>query len=50
MTQCGGMTTLTREEATLGRGKAGDDAHWADTNLIGPKNEENSRGRFSWYK
>jgi hypothetical protein len=27
-----------------GRGKGGDDASWADTNLTGPKNEENQRG------
>jgi hypothetical protein len=31
-------------------GKGGDDVSWADANLIGPKNEENPRGRFSWYK
>jgi hypothetical protein len=32
------------------RGKGGDDASWADTNLIGLKNKENSHGRFSSYK
>jgi hypothetical protein len=30
--------TLARGEATLGRGKGGDDdASWADANFIGPK-------------
>jgi hypothetical protein len=32
------------------RGKGGDDASWDDTILTGPKNKENPRGRFSWYK
>jgi hypothetical protein len=31
-------------------GKGGDDACWADVNLTGPKNEENSRGQSSCYK
>jgi hypothetical protein len=37
-------------EAAPKRGKEGDDASWADVNLTGPKNKENSRGRFSCYK
>jgi hypothetical protein len=36
--------------ASLGRGRIGDDASWANMNHIGPKNKENSRGRFSSYK
>jgi hypothetical protein len=28
-------------EMTPGRAKGGDDASWAHTNFIGPKNEEN---------
>jgi hypothetical protein len=32
------------------RGKGGDIASWADTNLTGSRNEKNSRGRFSRYK
>jgi hypothetical protein len=42
--------TSAREEVAPGRGKGGDDAGWADANFIGPKNEENTRGRFSWHK
>jgi hypothetical protein len=45
-----GMMMSAGGEATLRRGKGGDDVCWADTNLTEPKNEENSRGRFSWYK
>jgi hypothetical protein len=32
-----------------GKGKGGDDV-WANQNLTGPKNKENSHGRFSCYK
>jgi hypothetical protein len=38
------------EEAALRRGKGGDDVSWADMNLIGPKNEENSRDQFRCFK
>jgi hypothetical protein len=31
-------------EATLRKGKGGDDASWADVNLTSPKNEENTCG------
>jgi hypothetical protein len=40
------MTTSVGWEVALRRGKEGDDASWADTNLTGSKNKENSRGRF----
>jgi hypothetical protein len=33
-----------------GRKKGGDDANWADTDLTGLKNEENSCGQFNSYK
>jgi hypothetical protein len=39
---CGSMAMLNRGEATPGRGKEGDDASWAGSNLTGPKNKENS--------
>jgi hypothetical protein len=45
-----GMAMSVEREAAPGRGKRGDDASWADTNLTEPKNEENQRGRFSYYK
>jgi hypothetical protein len=32
------------------RGNGGDELSWTDVNLTGPKNEENSRRRFSCYK
>jgi hypothetical protein len=38
------------EEAAPDRGKKGDDVGWVDVNLIGPKNKENSHGRFNGYK
>jgi hypothetical protein len=50
MTQCGGVTTSIGEEAAPRRGKGGNDTSWANTNLTGPKNKENSHRRFSWYK
>jgi hypothetical protein len=37
-------------ETAPGRGKGGDDTSWADVNLVGSKNEENSRGQFSCLK
>jgi hypothetical protein len=39
-----------REDAAPRRGKRGNNASWANVNLIGPKNEKNTHGRFSWYK
>jgi hypothetical protein len=45
-----GMTTLAREEAAPGREKGGEDVSWADANLTRLKNEENTCGRFNWYK
>jgi hypothetical protein len=44
------VVTSIEEEAAPGRGKGGDDASWADVNLIGPKNKENPCGRFNCYK
>jgi hypothetical protein len=44
------MVTSAGGEAVLGRGKGEDDASWTDANFIGLKNEENPRGRFSYYK
>jgi hypothetical protein len=37
-------------ETALERGKGVDDVSWDDANLIGSKNKENPRGRFSYYK
>jgi hypothetical protein len=45
-----GVVMLVRGDAAPGRGKRGDNASWADGNLAGPKNEENPRDRFCWYK
>jgi hypothetical protein len=44
------MMTSTRGEVVPGRRKGGDDVSWADVNLAGPKNKENSYDQFSWYK
>jgi hypothetical protein len=44
------VVTSAGGEATLGRGKGGDNTSLADVNLIGPKNENNSLGRFNCYK
>jgi hypothetical protein len=40
----------TSGEVAPGREKGGDDASWFDVNLTEPKNEENSRDRFSCFK
>jgi hypothetical protein len=48
--RCGGVMMSARGEATPRRGKGGDNSSGADANLTGPKNEENPRGRFNWYK
>jgi hypothetical protein len=37
-------------EVASGREKGENDASWADANLTEPKNEENSRDRFIYYK
>jgi hypothetical protein len=50
MTWRDNITTSTGGEATTGRGKGGDNANWADMNFTGPKNKENPRSQFSWYK
>jgi hypothetical protein len=50
VTRCGGVMTSARGEVAPRRGKGEDDASWADANLTGPKNKENLRDRFSWYK
>jgi hypothetical protein len=44
MTRCGSVTTSVGGEAAPGMGKGRDDDNWADVNLIGPINEENSCG------
>jgi hypothetical protein len=44
------MTMSAGGEVAPRRGKRGDDISWADVNLTGPKNKENSHGRFNWYK
>jgi hypothetical protein len=50
VTRCGSVTMSIGGEVAPGRGKGGDDASWADANLTGPKNKENSHGQFSCYK
>jgi hypothetical protein len=50
VTRCDGVTTSAGGDAALGRGKGRDDANWDDMNFTGPKSEENTHGRFSWYK
>jgi hypothetical protein len=44
------MEMSAKGEAAPGRGKGQDDVGWVDANLTGPKNEENSHGRFSCFK
>jgi hypothetical protein len=46
----GGVTTSVGGEVALRRRKEGDDANWTNTNFTGPKNKENPRDRFSYYK
>jgi hypothetical protein len=50
VTQHSGVVTSVGGEAAPSRKNRGDDASWVDVNLIGPKNEENSRSRFNCYK
>jgi hypothetical protein len=45
-----GMATSVGGEVASGRGKGGDDTSSANVNLPVPKNEEDTRGRFSCYK
>jgi hypothetical protein len=44
------MAASAGGEAALRRGKAKDNASWADVNLTGLKNKENPCSRFSYYK
>jgi hypothetical protein len=50
VTRCGGMGMSAGGEAAPGRLKGADDASWTDTNFTGPKNKENSCGRFCYFK
>jgi hypothetical protein len=50
VTQHDSVVVSAGGEATPGRGKGGDDVSWADVNLTGQKNKENTHGRFSCYK
>jgi hypothetical protein len=43
VTRRGGVVTSAGGKATPGGGMGGDNASWADVNLIGPKNKEKSR-------
>jgi hypothetical protein len=40
VTRHGGVATSAGGEVAPERGKGGDNASWADANLIGPKNEK----------
>jgi hypothetical protein len=46
----GSVATSVRGEAAPEMGKGGDDTSWDDANFTGPKNKENSHGRFNCYK
>jgi hypothetical protein len=50
VTQCDSVMTSVGGEAVPRRIKRRDDASWADVNLTGPKSEENTHGRFSFFK
>jgi hypothetical protein len=50
MTHRSGVMTSAGGEVTSGRGKGGDNTSWADANLTGMENEENSCSRFNCYK
>jgi hypothetical protein len=39
---------LAGGEVIPGRGKGGEDASWAEANLTGAKNKENSHGQFCY--
>jgi hypothetical protein len=41
---------VSRRRGDSGEANGGDGVNWVDTNLTGPKNEENPRDRFSCYK
>jgi hypothetical protein len=47
---CGGLATSVGGRVPPERGKEGDDVSWSGVNLIRPKNEENPRDRFNYYK
>jgi hypothetical protein len=44
------VTTSVGGEAAAGRAKGGDNTTCNDVNLTMPKNEENTYGRFRYYK
>jgi hypothetical protein len=44
VTQRDGVTMSTGGEVTLGRGKVGNNASWANANYTGPKNKKNPHG------
>jgi hypothetical protein len=50
VTQRSGVMMMAGGEVTPRRRKGEDNASWAVANLTGPKNEENPRGQFSFYK
>jgi hypothetical protein len=50
VTRCGDVAMSAGGEVALGREKGGDDVSWAKANLTGPKNKDNSCGRFNCYK
>jgi hypothetical protein len=50
VTRHSGVIMLARGEAAPEGERGGDDASWADVNLTGVKNKENSCGQFTWYK
>jgi hypothetical protein len=50
VTWCVGVAIFVEVEAVPEREKGGDDVSWADTNLTGSKNKENTPGRFSYFK
>jgi hypothetical protein len=50
VTRHGGVAMSTGGDAVSGREKGEGNVSWADANLTGPKNKENSCCRFSCYK
>jgi hypothetical protein len=47
VTRRDGVMMLAGGEVASGRGKGGDNVSWTNTNLTGPKNEENLCCRFN---
>jgi hypothetical protein len=41
---------ISRRRGGTGEGNGEDNISWANVNLTGPKNKENSHGQFSYYK